>query len=74
MVGSIINDYGKKVFLYRRYTENGDLSATQYLPDTRFKVGIDNTDPSVTNDDLDLAIPISDGTTNDDGSNTFNRK
>ena len=68
---SIITNNGKIVLLQRGYTVNGSLSATQYLAPIQFKVGIENGTPSITNTDLDIAVPIDDGTTNDDGSNTL---
>jgi hypothetical protein len=59
--GSIITNNGKKILLYRAYTENGDLSATQYLPATQFKVGVTNGTPDVTDTDLDSAVEITTG-------------
>ena len=67
--GSIITNNGKRVMLYRAYTENADLSSTEYLPPTRYKVGINNDTPSVFDNDLDLLIPVNVGTVCDDGSN-----
>lgn len=62
---------GKKSMLYRAYTENGSLSSTQYLPPTQFKVGINNGTPSISSTDIDNAIPILNGTVNDDCNTTF---
>ena len=59
---SIITSNGKKVILYRGYTETADLSATQYLPATKFMVGIDATTPSITDTSLNLPVPITNGT------------
>ena len=69
--GSILNTNDKNISLYRTYTQNADLSTTQYLPATKIKVGINNGTPDIANNNLDYAIPITDGTVNDDGSNTF---
>lgn len=68
---SIITNNGKIILLQRGYTENGDLSATQYLAPAQFKAGIENDTPAISDTDLDIAIPIDNGTTNDDGSNTL---
>jgi hypothetical protein len=38
---------------------------------SQFKVGIGTTDPISTDTDLEIAVPINDGTANDDGSNTL---
>jgi hypothetical protein len=66
---SIITNLGKKQFLYRMYTANASLSATQYLVSTQFKIGINNGTPSVTDTNIDYAVPISDGTVCDGGDN-----
>lgn len=68
---SIITTKGKNIALYRAYTETGDLSATVRLSPTKLKVGINNTTALISDTDLAYAIPIEDGTTNDDGSNTM---
>ena len=68
---SLINNQGKKVLLYRGYTENGDLSSVQYLPGTKFQVGINNHTPIVANTALSNPIPITNGTINDSGDNTL---
>lgn len=67
----IITTLGKNVMIYRTYTANGDLSATQYLAPTKFKAGIANGTPLISDTNLDYAIPIEDGTVADDGSNTL---
>lgn len=69
--GSLVNNQGRKVMLYRSYTANGDLSATQYLAPTVFQVGINNQTPARTNTALTNAIPIGNGTVNDNGDNTM---
>lgn len=62
---------GKKIYLYRGNTENADLSSTQYLPETQFRVGISDNNISTTTTSLTKIIPITAGTANDDGSNTL---
>lgn len=69
--GDTITKKSKETMLHRMYTENASLSSTQYLPPTRFKVGVSNQTPNIEDTDLLNAIPISDGTINDDGSNNF---
>lgn len=64
--GSIITDSGKKIIINRAYKASPD-----YTVPSEFKVGISNGTPSVTDTDLDVAVPIANGTTNDDGSNTM---
>ena len=68
---SLINTQGKNVMLNRTYTENINLSATQYLAATKFRAGILNSTPLISKTKLDYEIPISNGTVNDDGSNTM---
>jgi len=63
---SIITNSGKKIILNRSYKATPD-----YTVPSKFKVGISNGTPSVADTDLDVAIPIEDGTVNDDGSNTL---
>jgi hypothetical protein len=70
--GNIIRNSGRKVLLYRGYTITANLSATQYLAPTKFKVGVDNTTPLVGDtENLDVPIPISNGTVNDDCNSAF---
>ena len=71
MVGSLINKQGRQVSLYRTFTKNSDLSSTQYLPATQFKIGINGDDPLTSNTAIDNPIPISDGTSIDGGDNNF---
>ncbi len=62
--GSIVTNNGAIVMLNRTYKASPD-----YLAPTVFKVGISNSTPDVTDTDLDVVIPISDGTVVDNGSN-----
>ncbi len=62
--GSIITDSGKKIILNRSYSSSPDYTVV-----SRFKVGISNDTPNIADTDLDVAIPITDGTVNDDGDN-----
>lgn len=64
--GSIIVDNGKKIILNRTYKTTPDYT----IPST-FKVGISNGTPNVANTDLDVVIPILDGTVIDNGSNAL---
>lgn len=57
--------------LYRTYTANGSLSSTQYLPPTKFRVGVSNGTPNIASTDLDVAVPQTYGTINDNCSDTF---
>ncbi len=66
MVGSIFVNTGKQIVLNRSYKATPDYTVV-----TEFKVGISNTDPAVGDTDLDVAIPIEDGTVNDNGDNTL---
>jgi hypothetical protein len=71
MNNSIITNNGKKIALNRTYTETSNLSATLYKPITQMKIGINNNTPLVTDTDLDLVVPIENGTVCDDGDNNF---
>jgi hypothetical protein len=62
---------GAEIYLYRATTANGDLSSTQYSPESQFSVGTAEVSPTVTSTTLNSPIPISNGTINDDGSNTL---
>ena len=68
---AITTNNERGIMLYRTYTANGSLSSTVRLPPTQFKVGISQTDPSVSTTSLDVVVPMLDGTFNDDGSNTL---
>ena len=70
MSNSIITDEGKKGLIYRAYTDNSDLSSTEYLPPSQFKIG-DHANVNILNTELDLSFPISNGDVNDDGTNTL---
>ena len=61
---SILLNEGKKIILNRAYKAVPD-----YLAPSEFKVGISNDTPVVGDTDLDIAIPISNGTVIDNGSN-----
>jgi len=62
--GSIIVNNGKKIIINRAYKATPD-----YTVPSRFRVGISNGTPAVADTDLDVSIPISNGTVNDDGDN-----
>lgn len=64
--GSIILNGGKQIMIERAYNS----STTTTVP-SQFQVGINNGTPNVGDTALNTAIPIDDGTVNDDGSNTF---
>jgi len=68
---SIITNNGKKILLNRGYTATVDLSTTQYLSPTQFKVGISGSTPSITFNDLTTVIPIANGTVLDTAQNTW---
>jgi hypothetical protein len=61
-MGIWTND-GKKTQLYRLFTVNASLSATQYLAPTKFKVGIDEIEESITATDLVDPVDITVGVT-----------
>jgi len=65
--GSILVDTGKQTIINRAYKATPDYNAPK-----QYKVGISNSTPDVGDTDLDVAIPIDNGTINDDGSNTGN--
>jgi hypothetical protein len=67
--GDLITTKGANAALYRTYTPNASLSATLYLPPTKFKVGINNTTPAITDLNLVNPVPILDGTVIDTGAN-----
>ncbi len=62
----IITTAGKNVILNRGYKSTPD-----YTVPSQFKVGISQGTPLAADTELDVPIPILDGTTNDDGSNTM---
>jgi len=68
---SIKTTKGKNVMLYRAYTENADLSSTEYLAPSKAKLGINNGTPLIADTNIDYPIPYANGTVNDDGSNTL---
>ncbi len=66
MTGSVITNEGKKIILDRAYKS----SPTYSIP-SKFKVGISNGDPLVTDTALDIPVPIDNGTVNDGGDNAL---
>lgn len=64
--GSIVTTLGKHVILNRSFKSTPDYTAM-----SKFKIGISNGTPNVADTNLDVAIPISNGTVNDDGSNNM---
>jgi len=62
----ILTNSGKIVVMNRAYKSSPDYTAP-----ANFRVGINNGTPVAADTDLDYAVPISDGTTLDDGSNTM---
>ena len=71
MSNSFITTKGNEIILKRAYTETADLSATEYLAPSKFKVGVNSSTYSISSTDLTHAIPITDGTVLDDGTNTL---
>lgn len=63
---SIITNLGKKVILNRAFKSSPD-----YTVPSQFKVGISNDTPSLSDTDLDIPVPISNGTVIDNGDNTL---
>ena len=57
---------GKKIVINRSYKTTPDYS----IP-SQFKVGTGTTAPNVADADVEVPVPIDNGTTNDDGSNTL---
>ncbi len=64
--GSIITNSGRKIIINRSYKATPD-----YTVPSEGKVGISNTTPNIADTDLDVPIPISNGTVNDNGDNTL---
>jgi hypothetical protein len=67
----ILTKKGKNNLLYRGYTANGSLSATENLIPTKLKIGINNSDPTENDTSMTYDIPISDGDIVDNGSTTL---
>ena len=65
-VGGEVSKDGKNLLLNRAYKTSPD-----YTIPSVFKVGIGTTTPLESDTDLENAVPISDGTVPDDGSNTL---
>jgi len=68
---SIITTKGKNIVLNRAYTPTASLSATLYLPVTQMGIGINNQTPNTSDTSLSTPVPIENGTTCDNGSNTL---
>jgi len=71
MADGLLNKNMRRILIYRGYTENGDLSSTLYTAPSQFKVGIEQGATSETDSDLDVPIPIDNGTVLDEGDNTM---
>lgn len=66
MTGTKLVNNGIKIIMDRAYNDDG---STSFTAPTEFKVGQNQSDPEITDTDLDGAVPISNGTINDDGDN-----
>ena len=66
MVGGVTTNNGKNWLLNRAYKATTDYEEVYYI-----KLGIGLTTPLVTDTDVEIPIPISNGTVNDDGSNVL---
>ena len=64
--GSIILNNGKKIIINRAYKSTPDYTVV-----SEFKVGISSDTPNVADTDLDVVIPIENGTVVDDGQDTL---
>lgn len=62
--GSILTLNGKLILLNRGYKLTPD-----YLPMSKFKVGVNNTTPNIADTNLDFPIPLNNGTVCDNGDN-----
>ncbi len=62
----IITTGGKNVILNRAYK-----STVDYTQPSKFRLGVDNGTPVVSDTDLDKPVPIVDGVVNDDGTNNL---
>ncbi|KKM72363.1 hypothetical protein LCGC14_1421260 [marine sediment metagenome] len=65
MATTLVKD-GVKIIMDRAYNDDG---STSFTAPTEFKVGQDQTTPTTSDTDLTNAVPISNGTVNDDGDN-----
>jgi hypothetical protein len=65
--GGVITTDGKKIMLNRTYKDTPD-----YEEPTVFSTGIGLTTPAASDTELEIRVPITAGTVNDDGSNTGN--
>jgi len=66
MTGGKVTKNARVVCMDRAYN-----SSSSYTAPYKFKLGIGTTNPLNTDTDLEIAIPLSDGTVNDNGSNTL---
>ena len=64
--GSILTNSGKKIIINRAFK-----AAPDYTPVSQFKIGISNGTPNVADTDLDVAVPIENGTVCDNGDQVF---
>lgn len=64
--GSLLTNSAKKIIINRSYNSSPD-----YTVPSQFKVGIVGGTPNIADTDLDVAVPISDGTILLDGSTIF---
>lgn len=69
--GSVKTLNGKKVYLYRANTANASLSSTEYLVPDRYRIGTNNTSPSINAASVDNSIPIDNGTVLSNGTQTM---
>jgi len=66
---AVTTNDGRSIMLYRANTLAP--SATQYLPLTQLRIGVDGSVPTVSDTSILHNIPFTDGTVLDDGSNTL---
>lgn len=69
LMGIIKTRNGAKIYLYRTWTKNNDLSQDEFTPEDKFAVGKDDSEPNVSDNDLQIRVPITEGTVNDNGAN-----
>jgi hypothetical protein len=65
----VVTPDGKKTMIYRFGTSNSSLSSTQYLPPSKYRIGVNQADVGSTSSLLSVPIPITHGTVCDDGDN-----
>lgn len=71
VIGSRLNNNQRKILVYRGYTENAELSATEWLPPSQFRIGHSNSAPLATSTGVDNPIPILNGTVVDGGEDVL---